>query len=234
MTTEERLEKLEHKLAETESSLHRHRQMLGVGVLVVLGCLTMAAMQNTQVIRAKKFGVVDDQGQDYAQFGMGKDGEPILTMNGDNGKTRIMLSPGPFGPMISLYDKNGMPRAILADSENGPALTLTSEQYGKNFGPRIKLWMDEEGPTVDLSDESGKNRIKLGMSKDKPSMNLFDEDGNPSATLAMSNLFLQAGPMDVNGGTPSTQALLTVNTPGYPPQLVLYKGGKIVGGSTTY
>lgn len=84
MTTEERLEKLERELGETKGALRRNRWISGVGVLAVLGCLTMASVRDNQVIRAHKFILEDAQG-----------------------RARMFLASGQYGVGMTLMDESG-------------------------------------------------------------------------------------------------------------------------------
>jgi len=171
MTTEERLEKMERKLAETEVSLRRYRQMFGVGALAVVGLLTMAAVKNNEVVRAKRFIVMDDLGRERIVLAadlmaLDKNGNPDVTKGTRTG--------------LRLFDENGKIRASLGFSQSGTGLTLSDE----NGKIRTSLGFDQSGTGLDLSDENGKPRTLLGIGRGGTNLNLYDGNGKLRASLA--------------------------------------------------
>jgi hypothetical protein len=82
-----------------------------------------------------------------------------------------------------LVDENGKIRAKLFVNKNGPVLDMLDEN-GKS---RIGLTTNEDGPWLGLFDEDGKLRARLGVTKVGPWLGLFDEDGKTRAELFVNN-----------------------------------------------
>ena len=137
MTIEERLEKLEIELAR----------------------MTAGIASREDVVNAKKFNLLDD-----------------------NGKTRASLSATELGTALTLRDENNQPRASLSVTELETALTLRDE----NNQPRAKLALSKNGPELALCDENDKPRARLAVSKDEMVLDLFDADGKPLVGLFLS------------------------------------------------
>jgi hypothetical protein len=179
---EDRLRKLEEKLARTE---RRYRFVLaGIGI-AVLACaviwVVIGAAGRTQaqkpgetgkVIRANAFVLVDEQGDTRAVLAAGKDGlEPGLCLFDEKGEVRAALSVSDDGPRLVLYDEKGTPRAGLNAFKDGPGLLLHDE----NGETRAALGTGERGPGLSLYDEKGTPRAALCIFKDEPGLHLFDE-----------------------------------------------------------
>jgi hypothetical protein len=176
MTTDERLEKLERKLARAK---RRNRWVLaavGLGALawtvmgaapaggpspqaVPVGKASPTADKTAdpqpgavvlKVIRANEFIVEDENGKTCATLGASKGG---LLVRDENGKVRAALGVGKEGPGLFLYDANGKLRATLAASKDESGLLLRDEK-GK---VRVELWMGKEGPALVLNNATGKN-----------------------------------------------------------------------------
>lgn len=85
MTTEERIEKLEHDLANTK---RRNRWILtAAAVLVLVGLVTAGNVRTPDEIKARRFIVVNAQGNPRAMLSMGADGSPALFMLDAQGRT---------------------------------------------------------------------------------------------------------------------------------------------------
>lgn len=151
MTTEERLEKMEYALAETKTALRRTRQMLGVGALLVLGVLSVAAMKVDPVIRAKAFIVTDEQGHDRAVFGE-KQGVPGIVLFDQRGGTRVDMEVDRSGPYLRLIDERGKIRTSMVSLPSGGAVTV-SDATGR---VRVGLGDLNQNPNLSLMNDKGK------------------------------------------------------------------------------
>ncbi len=143
--------------------------------------------QVAEVIRAKRFEVVDKKGQPRAALSVTEAGEPSLRLRDKKGQIRATLYlPDTGGPSFSLGDKNGQLRAGLFLTDNGePFLRLGD----KNGQPRAALFSDTEGPSLQLQDKNGRIRAVLGhieleklrtgtiIKKPASSLILFRENG---------------------------------------------------------
>ena len=134
MTTEERFEQLEAKLKRC------NRLLLAGGALIValsvLVCVGVAQkLTNSKptakvqgmnsfvpdVVRAREFVVVDE-----------------------NGETRAMLDADKNGPALSMFDTQGKPRAILNVDKDGPGLVM-ADANGKTS---TSLNVTKDGPDL--------------------------------------------------------------------------------------
>ena len=98
--------------------------IIGIAVLMVAG---IAGAQTANVVRAGAFVLVDDQGRERAQLGMGSDG-PALELYDAQGKVRIGLSLIDDEPGLALLDAQGKSRIRLLLTGAGPTLVLVDAQ----------------------------------------------------------------------------------------------------------
>ncbi len=85
--------------------------------------------QVAEVIRAKQFVVVDQDGNMRAELSLNKDGEPGLRLYDKDGKTSVMLSLNKDEePSLWLADKSGKRRAGLGLDNGEPRMAFV----GKN------------------------------------------------------------------------------------------------------
>jgi len=150
MTTEERFEKLEAELA---AAKRLTRQLiLGAGIVLGMFALFVAVRAMTgvaysqaggniaEVIRAKNFEMVDNQG-----------------------KTRATLKVNVGGVLLGLLDEKGIHRMALRVSERGPELDLADEKGTL----RAMLTSAKGGSGLSFADEKGYVRSYLGVSQTK-------------------------------------------------------------------
>jgi len=150
MTTEERLENLERKLARAK---RRNRWLLaavllGAGVVILAAAwigtpekvLAENAAKAAVVIRANAFVVVDENGKARAELSMmvprggatekfaaAMREKAALFLYDENGKTIAFLGFGLGGSMLELYDEQPKLRAALVTGKDGMALNLVDE-----------------------------------------------------------------------------------------------------------
>ena len=123
---------------------------------------------DNQIISARQFSVVDEQGRTRAALSAGKGG-PALTLLDVNGKYRAVLGLGDDGPLLSMIGSHG---------ELGAALFVGMLSLSDTTGaPRIKLFVDKEVPAMFLLDANGKPRFGAFSDKDGSGMGLFDANG---------------------------------------------------------
>ena len=108
MTIEERLDKLEQKLARAQF-INRLLAVLGIGVLLMMWLFasgTPTAQEKVlDEVKVQQFIVVHD-----------------------NGNNRAILAATELGPGLALADKNGTLRAGLTVSDDGPILSLFDQE----------------------------------------------------------------------------------------------------------
>jgi hypothetical protein len=157
MTIEERVEKVEMELARAK----RHNRLLLAGVLLgvvllALGATTPGAASREDVVKARKFMLVDV-----------------------NDKTRALLAVDEKGVMLGLLDENGKPRVCLTVDKEGPQLTLRDE----NNKPRAALLLFDIGSGLTLDDGNGETCVMLHAGKDEALLSLYDKNGKGLLTV---------------------------------------------------
>ncbi len=126
MTTEERFEKLEQKLARARI-INRLFILFGIGVLLVMWFFATQGKVIDEV-RAKQFTLVDENGNPWASMG-GKYGQSLF-FNDKNGNLRIWLSTHGTGPVVLMFDENKHPRVDLrVDKDGQPSLSMLDNNY---------------------------------------------------------------------------------------------------------
>ncbi|MFA6472334.1 MAG: hypothetical protein WCU00_09870 [Candidatus Latescibacterota bacterium] len=162
MSIEERVEKLELKLAHSRLT-NRLLAVFCVGTCILIWfCSSGAPTAQQSVldeIRAKKF-ILEDE----------------------NGKRLAMLGMSSTEPALILYDKKGMNRAVLTMVDDEPGLCL----FDKNGWRRAALDIFLDEPGLHLSDENGKSRASLNILKIGPRLSLIDENDKYRAILGVS------------------------------------------------
>ena len=151
MTTEERLAKVERELgrARRRSRWLLAALALGLGVLALVWASAASAPKaeaqgaaGGNEIRANRFVVVDENGEERATLGMVGDG-PLLRLLDEKGMARAILSESkemePIvlggvvrlragGTTLSLHDDTGRGRLLLKVYKDGPRMSLSDEQ----------------------------------------------------------------------------------------------------------
>ena len=181
MTTDERLEKLEHELTITKNALRRNRQILFLGILAGLGCLTMAAVKDNQVIRAREF-IVPDEGGGGIVLTADKDGPSLTLGNGTGGCVVLGKRTDQNGMFLSILDNNNQERVHLGTTDIGSGLLLSDED-GK-LGARLSALKD--GSSLQLIDKNGKPRVGLRTTGEGAALMLADDNDNSQVNLTTS------------------------------------------------
>jgi len=140
------------------------------------------AAPTQEIVRAKKFELVDSKGRVRALFEMTPADEPRLVFADRAGKIQAMLSIEPVPrerdgiPALALFDKAGKKRIdIKLTLEGNPVISL----HNKNGGHVASLsgWPIAEGGTEWLlSDEEG--RVVVSLSINHAGANLIFSDKN--------------------------------------------------------
>jgi len=125
------------------------------------------------------------------------------------------LDMGENGPVLSLSDSKGKPRARLSVMKDEPRLELTGKRGGVTLHmgssgpvaimsntagyPRAVLHLSPDGPYLGVSNASGKPRATLQVGKDRASLKLSDATGKPRATLQVGKDGVSLKLSDPNG-----------------------------------
>jgi hypothetical protein len=153
----------ENRIAALESQVRvLRRSLLALaGVIVVGGLLAATSMQNVpEVIKAKKFQVVNDSGQ--AMVELREPFQGALVIRTEEGKPAVILTAS-HGGLLDLRDKDGKTRAILAvTAEEGGGLDL----HNKDGMTVAVLGSDEDGNGVlNLASKNGESAATVPGSK---------------------------------------------------------------------
>ena len=158
-----------------------------------------AKPQVAEVLRARRFEVVDGKGQMRARLALSEDGDPGLTLWGKEDQARISLRVAGSDSSLNLHDSTGR-RSImidqaddrvgllLSDLTSGTALVLFPQGFRLSDGKgkeRAGLWLRSDGsPSLELSDATGKGRAGLTVLRDgNPFLGLSDADGKTRAAF---------------------------------------------------
>lgn len=183
MTIEERFEKLELKLART-LFINRLLAVLGIGAVIAMWFFSSGSpiAQNSvmNVVRAKKFRLLDDNGKTRAILNMMAD-NPSIGMTDENGNCRIALHLFKDEPSIELSSKNGL--ITLRTSNDGPVLYMYNKIYNNNNQPNLMLSARKEGPVLVMNDKNGKMRLWLNMGDVGPQVVLMGENEEDRAVF---------------------------------------------------
>jgi hypothetical protein len=190
MSTETRIESLEHQVRALKQML------FGVFALLVVGGLLAATTLHSvpDVIQAKKFEVVDQHGQSKAVLGLGpfgdvKSSQPYIAFKGEDGKPLAGMGVFPGGGGLALSRPDGSDYAAIANfGQDGSAFFMVN----KNGKKTITLAAQESaGGSLDLRRpdgsiyyavvglEDGDALISLSSKKDGSKAMLAMKDGQP-------------------------------------------------------
>ena len=158
MELENRIDRLERE--------NRRNKRLGLSVLVIAGLmitLGQARPQQPDVIRATKFVLVDENGQQRATLGI-ENGGPALVLEDTNGRGVVQLQVPkiPDKPSLYLSDPRESARVELAMTMNGPVLHFTDKT-----GTRVRLAANElNAPLAAIYDDEGKQLFKVSAKEE--------------------------------------------------------------------
>jgi len=158
MELEVRVDKLERE--------NRRIKRLGYTTLIVAGlviALGQARPQQPEVIRATKFVLVDENGQQRATLGI-ENGGPALVLEDTSGRGVVQLQVPkiPDKPSLYLADPRESARVELAMTMNGPVLHFTDKT-----GTRVRLAANElNAPLAAIYDDEGKQLFKISAKEE--------------------------------------------------------------------
>ena len=191
-----------------------------LAVLALVGSEVRQKNVVNDVVRARQFVLVDQDGKERAIFGVNTNGVVSLNMLDLRGTNRVALMVGRFGaPVLSLFDENGSQVTRLLggglDLYDGGHLDLYDERgtncvslsswrdgrldlYNERGTECVSLSGDDIGGCLSLRDQRGTNRVLLS-SWGGPSLDLYDQNGNARATLGVSKDGTSLDLLDENG-----------------------------------
>lgn len=173
---------ISERLALVERSMRRYRAALAaVGLIAAAGFAgpsLVGAAKAPEVIQAKRFALVDDNGKVRASLDSIGD-FPGLALYDKAGKLRTLLANGDDNSGLTFFDKAGRMREALGLAGNDTALALYDE------AGKTRVFLDTKGDDtgLDLYDKAGKLRASLGTVGGDAELALHDEGGKLRAAL---------------------------------------------------
>lgn len=189
MTTEERLTKLENNLI---AANRRNRWALATAFLLLLGLLVALNMRTPDEVKARRFVVVDAQGQVRAGLLLTADGSPWLALRDTQGELRAELGVDDSGTAsLAMRDAQGRARAELGVDDKGLVGLLLSNAQGK---PRAALSVDEDNKVIlSMNDAQGVFRAGLFVDPTGAAVLGMRDSQGPLSFNCLSNREAQAG-----------------------------------------
>lgn len=128
----------------------------------------------------------DSNGQVRADFKLDSAGDPVISLNDENGNPRLSASVFGGTPRLMLHEQEQLRFALSAD----PAPSL--EMYDANGDARIGVGLGRKDfPALVLSDMDEQPRIFLSVDEDgDPSIVFYDESGSVIGAINESALEL--------------------------------------------
>ena len=155
--------------------------LLAASVLLAVAFRSGRSDQSQQIVRAKKFIVVDDEGKAVGELGIEK-GAVRLRIPAKIGQPGVAVGSYPENNWtgISLFDSRGHTLASLMQVEGKPPGLLF---FDHKHRPRLTCSLGEnQAAAFNVYDEKGKSRLYFGL----------DEAGRPS--------FMVLGPEEQEAG----------------------------------
>jgi hypothetical protein len=124
---------MQHEITELRNQVRTLKRIVyGFGCLLVAGIVVSATSMQTvpDVIQAKSFGVVNDEGKVVAAIGASKDGGALGIFDND-GKPVAGLGADKDGGVLTINNKDGKPVAGLFADENGGGWLSIHNKDGK-------------------------------------------------------------------------------------------------------
>ena len=144
---------------ELRSQQRLNRQLKGFVALMVLAlvvALNMGARRPTQIQRAERYELVDENGEVRGEMGTWGDTPYLRLRDGDGGGITMMSSGGDAS--ISMFtDSPSHPRVHVRASQLGSSIALLDT----NGNARARVEVDRDGRTVELHDRAGAHHIVL-------------------------------------------------------------------------
>ena len=134
------------------------------------------------VVQAKAFQLVDDDGSVRAEMKLSEDGSPEFVLRDQYGQDRLVARIDGFSASLSLSNQDGQARFDVSVDESGdPSLSLR-DHGGK---PRLSASLDESGrPSLDLRDQDEQPRLSVSLDRTgQPGLYLRDDRGQKSLIL---------------------------------------------------
>ena len=127
-----------------------------------------------EVVKAKRFEVVDAQGRVRAALGFTEDGKQVLNLSDEAENVRASLRLAPDGsPVLGMRDAAGKAQIMLAMTKEGQMLGM-SDGAGNL---QAQLFAQSDGQSALILHDQNNPRAILALESDGPSLKLYDKDG---------------------------------------------------------
>ena len=222
MTTDTRIESLETQVRTLK------RMLFGVfGLVVVGGLLAATTLQSVpDVIQAKKFEVVNDEGRPVAALYADEDGggglriynnaertlailaKDSLGMFNKDGKLVANLSVTEFGGLSQVRNNDGTTAAAIGASPSGGVCYM----YDKSAIPYFSVKDYKTGGVLQLTDDEGKTSVALGaMDERGGGLDILNKDGKRVAGIYITKE--EGGLLEISGkdGMPCAEVGVTAD-----------------------
>lgn len=163
--------------------------VLIIGVLILLagfvGCLQQTRiLSNEQVVRARRFEIVDKKGNVRGAIGADEgDGASYFVLKDREGRNRVQI----------IVEPSGLAAVALRDEQDRQAIALTLDPdriaalaaWDRQNNERASLGLAPNGqPSLTLSDEENKERAGLALADDgTPFLTLGNEEEQKQVSL---------------------------------------------------
>ena len=139
------------------------RMLLGVlGLVVIVGLIAATSLQQVpDVIQAKKFQVVNDEGKATVEIRNPFEGA-IVIRNQAGGKIRAVLTATEDGGLLDLRNKEGKHSALILGSQTGGGINLHG---GEGLGRVIAGFSSDGSGLIQVTDKDGKSIDAMPASK---------------------------------------------------------------------
>lgn len=157
--------------------------LVPAAVAIAYAAGAQAAAPVQEVVRAKCFELVNNEGEERAKLDLTLDGSPSLSMCDETGRVRLILQcSNTHGLSLQMFDRDVTPRLALSLFEDGRPEIRLLDSKGMD---RVLLTVESDGPArLDLLDNAGEVHATLGVLPDGSSMLVFrDESNRPRVSL---------------------------------------------------
>lgn len=203
------------------------------------------------VVRAKRFELVDDEGETRALWDTGSQEHVALSFYGKNQEERLSIGVMPDGfstfvlrdesgreiikattandfsdSVIVIKDESGQVRAQVGVNESGePTLTMTDE----NENVRAQMFVDSNGePNLILKDEAGKSNVSASVRPQ--ATGLVIADGSDTGRIGLYVLGDSSSSISVADAMGQPRAILRTDEAGKPILVLLDEEGDTIDG----
>ena len=163
-----------------------------------------------EVVRAKRFELVNEEGEIRAILGTGpddtvgitllgqgesdrlslgthSDGSSTIALQDEEGRERVKLSAGVSGPVVNIKDENGNPRVQLQVRKNGSSELILLDQNQTTRFIVTQVGGAGGDPLIALSDEKGTGRFAVQAGHgDRASLSFQDTEGEVRIVLGLT------------------------------------------------